>query len=549
MKCVICGYENNNKRAFATHLQQDHNLTSKEYTWRYILFLKEEPKCAYDGCNNDVRYVGFTFKQYCKEHAKEAMKKGGKKGGKAEAWNKGQTKETNKTLQRVSDMFSGSGNPFYGKNHTEESKQKRLNTLKKKSNVVKGVRKTKEQFIKEAKQIHGNKYDYSLVEYKNTSTKVAIKCLKHNEIFYQRPHGHLGGKGCKKCGYEKNSETLKDNIDSFIEKAIKVHGNSYSYDDIEYKSCREKINIYCNKCKKHYEQVAYYHLAGNGCQRCANIGPSKEEQEVADFVKQYFPIIQNIRDVIPPKELDIYIPSKAFAIEYNGLYYHSDVFGKDKKYHLQKTEDCREKNIKLFHIFSDEWKNKQNIVKSMIKHRLGISENKIYARKCSIKPLKNKDVLNFFNETHISGHVSCKDAFGLFYNNELVACISLRAPFHKKYKDFIEIARFSTKLNTTVVGGFGKLLKATKQYCINSNISGIFTYADRRFGEGQVYENLSFHPIGKTDIDYWYSDGIERYNRFSFRAREGKSEKEVALENSVFKVYGCGSNKYQLLLS
>lgn len=80
-------------------------------------------------------------------------------------------------------------------------------------------RKTKEQFIGEATIKNGNKYDYSLVEYVNTETKVAIRCLKHNELFYQTPHHHLSGKGCRKCGYETVSKKTKDTKKVFIEKA------------------------------------------------------------------------------------------------------------------------------------------------------------------------------------------------------------------------------------------------------------------------------------------------------------------------------------------
>lgn len=131
---------------------------------------------------------------------------------------------------------------------------------------------------------------------------------------------------------------------------------------------------------------------------------------------------------------------------------------------------------------------------------------------------------------------------------KIVCALSLRKSFHSKYNGMIEIARFSSALNTNVVGGFGKLLKEVRKWAINEGYKNILTYADLRFGKGDVYKINGFDLIDTTNPDYWYTDTRKRYNRFQYRAQPGKSEKQVAHEAGVQKVYGCGSNIYILKL-
>jgi hypothetical protein len=281
---------------------------------------------------------------------------------------------------------------------------------------------------------------------------------------------------------------------------------------------------------------------------CCESGKSLEEKEVYEYVKSISSDTQrNVRSVIT-KELDIYSPSHNFSVEYNGLYWHTeDKVG--QKYHHNKSEECRKNNIKLMHIFSDEWKEKKNIVKSMISNRMLANVEKIYARKCVVKETNsNKDLESFFNNTHVSGHTRFVKAFYLEYNGEAVAALSLRKSFHKKYVNMIEIARFSNKLFTNVVGGFSKLMKYVKKWCKSNSIQNILTYADLRFGEGSVYSKNGFDYIGKTRLDYWYTNNKIRENRFKYRAADSKTEKQVAEEHKVKKIYGCGNNIYMLKL-
>lgn len=125
---------------------------------------------------------------------------------------------------------------------------------------------TKEEFIKRAQEVHGNKYDYSKVVYENMHKKVIIICPEHGE-FKQTPNGHLSGKGCKKCGYEQNRKTLANTREEFIRKANNVHGGKYDYSKVDYINNKTKV---CIICPEHGEffQKPNTHLNGEGCYKC-----------------------------------------------------------------------------------------------------------------------------------------------------------------------------------------------------------------------------------------------------------------------------------------
>ena len=151
-------------------------------------------------------------------------------------------------------------------------------------------RKTTEQFIKEAKKVHGDKYDYSLTEYKNTDTKVKIICPKHG-VFEQRPHDHLKGHGCDKCAKELSSIIRSSSLEQFIKKAKKIHGDKYDYSLVDYKNNHTKVKIIC-PIHGEFEQIPYVHLKGaNGCDcpKCVNCKKYTPEEFIKK-AKEYFPM-------------------------------------------------------------------------------------------------------------------------------------------------------------------------------------------------------------------------------------------------------------------
>jgi hypothetical protein len=191
--------------------------------------------------------------------------------------------------------------------------------------------------------------------------------------------------------------------------------------------------------------------------------------------------------------------------------------------------------------FEDEYRDKREIALSLISNRMYKTAYKIAARKCSFVKIPNNVSKIFFDQNHIAGAVQSSFSFGLIYNQNLVACISFRKPFIKKYGNAIEIARFASSKNLIVQGGLSKLLVNTRPILKETGYDKILTYADRKLGEGNSYQKVGFKHIDITNQDYFYSDGENRFNRFKFRATKEKSEKEVAIDNNVFRVYGLGS--------
>lgn len=134
---------------------------------------------------------------------------------------------------------------------------------------------TTEEFIEKAKEIHGNKYDYSKVNYKNKDTKICIICPEHGE-FYQAPHNHIAQKqGCPVCGKKYAKECHKGNYQNFIKSSVKHFGKKYSFPNIEneYINNRSKITILCNDCGNVFTKVAHDHLnlPNGGCKKCLSI--------------------------------------------------------------------------------------------------------------------------------------------------------------------------------------------------------------------------------------------------------------------------------------
>ena len=320
---------------------------------------------------------------------------------------------------------------------------------------------------------------------------------------------------------------------------------------------RTRLNLECVKCSKAQQKTLQAFERGGLCIHCYPFIISKGELDVANYITSLgLAIKRNDRSVISPKELDVYIPSNKFAIEYNGLYWHNEL-KVGKMHHMNKTEACKLAGHKLFHIFSDEWEYKSDIIKSMLSSRLGTDNiTKVDARKCVLVQLTGKEAKPFFDTTHISGHVIATRYFGLKYKDELVAAISWRSPQQKakwreKNANCVEIARYSNKLYTNVRGGFSRLLKHSINFWITpeTNYKTILSYCDLRFGYGNVYLQSGFVLDKKdTGINYWYTDGKVRYPRFKFRATKDKTEKQVADDNKVWKVFGCSNAVYKLEL-
>lgn len=199
-------------------------------------------------------------------------------------------------------------------------------------------RSSTKKFIKKAIEIHGNLYDYSLVEYSTTYSRVNIICQKHG-VFTQRPSSHLSGQGCSRCGIEKTIK--RSTTEEFIEKAWLVHGNLYDYSLVEYITAHSRVNIICPKHGK-FSQKAYIHLSGRGCPICKS---SKGELKIRNLLislKIDFETQKQFPDC-GTKRFDFYfaINNNHFLIEYDGPHHFQpiDLFGGNAHYARTKHND------------------------------------------------------------------------------------------------------------------------------------------------------------------------------------------------------------------
>ena len=410
--------------------------------------------------------------------------------------------------------------------------------------------KTNEDFINKSLLIHGSKYVYSKTNYVNANTKVKIICPIHGE-FEQNPSKHLLGQGCYSCGIEKIKEKTVKSNNIFINEAKEKHNDKYDYSLVNYVNSHTKTNFIC---VEHgiFEQAPYSHLSGKGCPKCGLVY-DKLEGEVKEFISSLKLLFEeNTRKIIQPLELDIYIPSHNLAIEFDGLYWHSDKFTINN-YHLNKTETCEKQGIQLIHVFEDEWSYKQDIVKSRLSNILGLTPIKIYGRKCIIKEISSKEAKEFLNNNHIQGGINSKYNIGLYHDDVLVSLMTFgclrKSMGNKSIEDAYELFRFCNKLDTTVIGGADKLLK----YFIKTyKPIEIISYADRRWSQGGLYEKLGFKFIHNSKPNYFYINNGKREYRFKYRKdiliKEGfdknKTEREIMEERGFNRIYDCGNKKY-----
>ncbi len=182
-------------------------------------------------------------------------------------------KKHGKFSVRPNDILRGHGCPKCGKERLKEK-----------------LSFTADDFIKKAKDIHGDKYDYSKVEYVNSETKVCIICPEHGE-FWQTPHSHISGKGCPQCGLNTRVTKRSHDKNIFIDKAVLAHGKKYDYSSVEYKNTMEKVCIICPEHGKFWQRPVD-HLHGHGCPKCGKTS----KLFLDDFIKKSNAVHGNFYD-------------------------------------------------------------------------------------------------------------------------------------------------------------------------------------------------------------------------------------------------------------
>lgn len=303
--------------------------------------------------------------------------------------------------------------------------------------------------------------------------------------------------------------------------------------------------------KEHFwlAKVADRSILGSGCPNCAaGRSISVDEQELCDFLRSHgFIVEQSNRDVLKGMELDMLIKDHNLAIEFNGLYWHSENQGKDKTYHYNKWFNAKKAGIQLLQIWEDEWKNNKEQVKTMLLHKLGINDSmRIYARKTRVDVVSLEDARNFLATNHIQGFAAGSYYYGLYADNSLHAVIILK----KEAGNRLNIVRYAT--NATVVGGFTKLIAYIER---TLKPTAMVTFSDHCVSDGSLYANNGFTIESEISPDYRYVIGMKRHHKFGFRLKkfrddpsllwqDGMTERELATLNGIDRIWDAGKTKW-----
>jgi len=523
--CPQCSFISRQEPRFLDHLRELHALSDLEaYVSNFCEGISPSCKC---GCGNAAPWKGwkFGFSDFIRGHNArvsssfsdpeviEKMKESrreSREAGDWKVWNSGLSKESSKVLQ--------------------EAAEKKSRTLKEKyssGEIVPwqlGLNKENSESIKRASDTKIRKFSSGeLKQWNSGLNKSTCESIRKAAEKISKQYS------LREAGRRLSPEEVNRRISPL----------GFSVIDDGYTSRKSwGLNVVHLACGTK-QLRSLYSLETGLCVSCHNM-TSTGQREIEEFVRSLgVDVVCSSRSVIPPQEIDIWIPSKNFGIEFNGLYWHSEKF-REKGYHDRKSMSVRGCGGSLLHIFEDEWKNKRDIVESMIQSRLGILERKVGARTCQAIELNTEQRRNFFSSSHIDGDTRSLVSWGLFHNGEMVAAISLRTPQHKKWKNFLEVARFSTKPGFSVPGGLGKLMRVASEYAQERSFSGLLTYVDQRHGTGSSYEKVGFELVGTTSPRFWWTDFFKRFNRFSIRAdkKAGITEKQAAAERSASKIWG-----------
>ncbi len=292
--------------------------------------------------------------------------------------------------------------------------------------------------------------------------------------------------GIRKINYPINAAALSK---IFIE--IVTSEEDYPY--------QETIRYKCRQCGTLFESK-WRNSELVRCPNCSRKNWSIKEKQLSKYISSIYSgeIVENDRSILKGKELDILVPGRNLAVEFNGTYWHSSAF-KSRNYHLEKTKACTERGIRLIHVFEWEWDRSQDIVQDILAGALGCYGRTVYARSCDVREVSADEYEAFLSAYHLQGAVKSSLRLGLHLDGELLMCCGWgRSRFNSKET---ELHRMCAKAGTRVVGGFSKLIA-------HSGLNRFVSYVDVAHFTGQGYEAAGFRQIGTTPPGYrWIRNG------------------------------------------
>lgn len=429
--------------------------------------------------------------------------------------------------------------------------------MRRKEKIARSKRMGQEEVVRRFEEKHkGEGLDYSKVIYTNMHAKVCIIDPVYGE-FWQEPIVHLKGCGHPRRAIERNADAKRYDTSEFVKLAESVHGEGrYDYSKVEYTSSKDKVCVICHTVGGNGEEHGEFLvspdmlLQGKGCPKCGN-HLSLGEEDISAFLSGLgLDVVRHDKDILDGKEIDVIVPSKSLGIEFDGLRWHSEAFGKGRDYHISKTEKAREKGIFLLHVFEDEWRDRKDVVKAKLRHICGCDTSlpKVMARKCSVTGVTSAEARAFLEANHIQGFTASSKYIGCFRDGELVGVMSVLDEGNGKWN----LTRMATSIEYRCQGVCSKMFSWFKN---NYEAKEVKTFLDARwrYGDTNVYSALGFKEESFVPPSYSYTDGIVRRHKFLFRKgilakRHGfdlsLTEREMADMLGWYKIWDCGLFKY-----
>jgi predicted nucleic-acid-binding Zn-ribbon protein len=427
-----------------------------------------------------------------------------------------------------------------------------------------GIRnKTTEIFKKEIDGLVGSAYtlvgEYSGVKYK-TKMKHELGC---GYEFEMRPGDFLRGQRCPRCARKEAADKKRKTPEEFSSEISSLGKGEYTLLS-DYINNKEYVRLK-HSCGNEYDVSPVNFIKGHRCPKCSLVS-SNGEDELLEFIRSIYEgeIIQGDRKLLGGMEVDIYLPEKKIAFEYDGLFWHSEKQGKTKKYHSEKTELLEKAGVSLIHVFEDEWLFKKQIVKSKVTHILGLDSGaRVHAKSCTVSEIGAAEKNEFLEKNHIQGADLSSVRLGLYSGGELQAVMTFsgeRPSLGKRNRteSNYELVRYAGRTDRVVVGGFGKMMKFFREkYKFNK----ITTYADLRWSahSKSLYGKMGFKMTHRSEPSYWYFKPSEliRYHRYSFRKSEiksrfpeiyddSKTESEMMGDAGFLRIWDCGNLVYEM---
>lgn len=433
-------------------------------------------------------------------------------------------------------------------------------------------------FIKKSHEIHKDSFEY-LSEYKNSHTKIKIKCNKCSNIFLQLPYAHLQRQGCPKCsknvsykeilwldqiGIDESKRQKKlfindkyFNVDAYDDKSNTIyefygdywHGNPKVFKGEEINKTLNKTfgEIYKSTIERENILLSNGYNLKTIWEKDFNDSNKKKDLVQIELFKSFLDTFYSGK--ISLNKNEFLLDDKKICFRFNSLSSYNS------KYQLSnKFEEYLNNGIHLVNIWEDDWIYKRDIIKSRILNLIGKSKI-IYGRKCVIKEVSYYECKKFLIENHIQGYTISKYNIGLFYNGVLVSLMTfgrLRISLGQKHKDgSYELLRFCNLLNHSVIGGASKLFK---YFLNNYTPSEVISYADRCWSKGELYLKLNFKLESVSGPNYCYVINGRRSNRFNWRKSQliklgydkEKSESEI-MRGVGKRIYDAGNLKFRYL--